>query len=95
MEHGANVAQADTDGSTALMLASSNGHEAVVRALVALGADVSQADKQGRTALMAASSRGHEAPSPATRAILTQLKAGECIRHSIYYRGKMCLRRSM
>ena len=49
----ADVAQVDQAGSTALMLASANGHETVVRALVA------QATPDGWTALMLACCNGH------------------------------------
>ena len=61
LEHGADVAKADTEGWTALMAASQHGHEAVVRALVELGADVAQAKTDGTTALMLATEMGHEA----------------------------------
>ena len=43
------------------MVASSQGHEAVVRTLIEAGADVLQADHGGRSALMDASNRGNEA----------------------------------
>ena len=50
------------DGSTALMLASYNGHYATVQILVEAGADKeAKDDKEGRTALIMASFQGHYA----------------------------------
>jgi len=47
-------------GSTALMLASSNGHREVVQALLDMGAEVNAADRGGTVnALSLASSNGH------------------------------------
>ena len=47
------------DGTTPLIIASSNGHMAVVRELLARGADVNARDNIGGTALHEASSNGH------------------------------------
>ena len=49
----------DSDGWTALLLASYSGCEAVVRELLAHGADVNTKAKNGWTPLMNASFRGH------------------------------------
>ena len=48
-------------GWTALICASSVGHEAVIRVLIGAGANVKQVDFDGSTALREASSGGHEA----------------------------------
>jgi hypothetical protein len=60
LEAGADVAQATTDGCTALMAASRAGHVECVRMLVLeAGTDVAQAAADGWTALMYASLMGH------------------------------------
>ena len=56
---GADVAQANQDGMTALLAASYGGDLECVRALLEADADVAQAQADGTTALMAASDRGH------------------------------------
>jgi ankyrin repeat protein len=48
------------DGGTALMLASQNGHQEVVRALLGAQADVNAKAGNGATALMLASKNGHQ-----------------------------------
>jgi ankyrin repeat protein len=55
----AEVNAKDTDGMTALMWASGNGHDEVAKALIAAGADVNAKTKNGVTALMVASKKGH------------------------------------
>jgi len=50
---------ASEDAITPLIAASSEGHIAVVKQLIAAKADVNAKDKDGTTALMAASARGH------------------------------------
>ena len=47
-------------GVTALMMASVNGHEEIVRMLIGNGAEVDKARETGATALMLASELGHE-----------------------------------
>jgi ankyrin repeat protein len=59
LDAGADVAKAATDGWTALIRASREGHVECVRALLAAGADVAQVDENGWTSLMAASMKGH------------------------------------
>jgi hypothetical protein len=59
LEAGAEVAQEDSDGRTALMAASEYGHLECVRALLEAGAEVAQASTDGWTALMAASEQSH------------------------------------
>ena len=58
---GVDVNKADRHGSTALMLASTNGHDACVRVLLEAGADVNKGDNGGITALMLASMGGSDA----------------------------------
>jgi ankyrin repeat protein len=53
------VDRTDKIDRTALMVASVNGHAAIVKLLLAAGADVDNADKYGWTALIDASGRGH------------------------------------
>ena len=53
------AADADSDGETALMHASSQGHTDIVKLLLANGADIETADENGYTALMMASLPGH------------------------------------
>ena len=48
-----------SEGLTALMLASFNGHACVAEALIAGGADVQAVSSQGKIALMMASINGH------------------------------------
>jgi len=50
----------DYDGRTALMLASSRGFKAVVRALLSAGADPNSEDTFGGTALLTACKHGHD-----------------------------------
>ena len=50
---------ASEDGITPLIAASSEGHVAIVKQLIAAKADINAKDKDGTTALMAASARGH------------------------------------
>lgn len=58
---GADVNATGKYGRTALEVAASRGHEAVVRLLLERGADVNAKDKyRGETALRAAVSGGHE-----------------------------------
>ena len=61
LEQGADVAAANNDGDTALMLAAINGHEAVAQLLLQHGADATAARHDGVTALMCAAGGGHEA----------------------------------
>jgi ankyrin repeat domain-containing protein 50 len=56
---GADVNAADTDGRTALHLASSCGRTDIVRILVQRGADLDAEDARGRTALHLSSRGGH------------------------------------
>ena len=59
LEAGADVAQADAEGLTALLCASEEGHLECVRALLEAGADFAQAATGGSTALMLASREGN------------------------------------
>ena len=56
---GAKVNAKTKNGATALMAAAQNGHNEVVKALLANGADVNAKTKNGVTALMMAILRGH------------------------------------
>jgi hypothetical protein len=58
LEAGADVAQANADGWTALIFASWEGHVECLRALLEAGADVALADLDGSTALIFASWEG-------------------------------------
>jgi ankyrin repeat protein len=57
----ADVNKADNVGRTPLWWAAENGHEAVVKVLIAAGADVNKSDNYGRTLLYWAVRYGHEA----------------------------------
>jgi ankyrin repeat protein len=59
VEHGANTAAQDQDGSTPLHEASRNGHLDIARILVMHGANAAAQDKRGSTPLHLASSDGH------------------------------------
>ena len=61
LEQGADVAAANNDGSTALMLAALGGHAALIQLLLQHDADVAAADNDGDTALSFAARGGHEA----------------------------------
>jgi ankyrin repeat protein len=63
LEAGADFAQDDDDGMTALMHASMHGELESMRELIDAGADVEQAAADGTTALMHASMRGDERES--------------------------------
>jgi ankyrin repeat protein len=58
IEAGANVNAKNSDGTTALMEASSRGYTEIMRLLIEAGADVNTQDKNGYTALMMATSNG-------------------------------------
>mmetsp|Transcript_2039 Transcript_2039/g.4441 ORF Transcript_2039/g.4441 Transcript_2039/m.4441 type:complete len:919 (+) Transcript_2039:171-2927(+) len=63
LEHGkdsVDVNAPSDEGITAIIAASSEGHEKVVQALIGAKADVDAKDKDGTTALMAAAVRGHK-----------------------------------
>jgi len=55
LDAGANIASADAEGRTALMLAAFNGYTEIVALLIERGAPVDDRDYVGRTALMYAS----------------------------------------
>ena len=78
LQHGADVAAARHDGSTALMFAAEGGHEAVAQLLLQHGADVAAANNDGLTALMCAAGGGHEA--------VAQL----LLQHGADVRGQQC-----
>ena len=59
LKEGANVNAKNSDGYTALILASSNGRTEIVAMLLEKGADVNAKDKYNATALIKASSNGH------------------------------------
>jgi len=61
---GAEVNAKASDGYTALLWASENGHSEVVKALLAKGAEVNAKTNNGATALMAASQNGHSEVVP-------------------------------
>jgi len=61
IDHGANVNARNDRGITPLYFASVSGHEAQVKALLALGADRSLASKAGYTPLRAAQVKGYYA----------------------------------
>ena len=62
IKNGADVAASDNNGRTPLSWAARNGHEAVVRLLVAMGGvDVNSKDSKGQTPLSWAARNGHEA----------------------------------
>ena len=56
-----NLDAVDAEGRTALIIASSNGHAAVVRALLDAGCDIDATDGAGRAAVGAAAAAGHTA----------------------------------
>jgi hypothetical protein len=58
-QEGIDVDRGNANGASPLHVASANGHEAVVGALITAGADVNHQNRWGFTALMAASSNGH------------------------------------
>ena len=59
LEKGADVNQADKDGTTPLHLACFKGHVDVARLLLEKGAEVDRAEKQGATPLFIACQEGH------------------------------------
>ena len=59
IEHGANVAAQDKDGTTPLHRASEEGHVDLARLLIEHGADVAAQDKYGTAPLHQASEEGH------------------------------------
>ncbi len=61
VQNGADVNQADGDGTTALILAAEMGDKAALALLLVAGADVNRADKKGETALTKAAEKGCEA----------------------------------
>ena len=61
LDHGADVAAANHNGFTALMLAARGGHEAVAKQLLDHGADAAAASHNGAAARLAAAQGGHEA----------------------------------
>jgi hypothetical protein len=61
IELGADVNEADDDGTTPLFIATKNGLEAMVRALIEAGSDVNKATHTGWTPLYIAAQTGHEA----------------------------------
>jgi ankyrin repeat protein len=61
LDQGADVDDADANGTTALLLAAFDGHTPIVRLLLDRGADVRARNVQGRTALMCAASGGFDA----------------------------------
>ena len=60
LARGAEIDRQDKYGWTALISASENGHQGIVKALLAAGADIDLQDTNGRTALIWASENGHE-----------------------------------
>jgi ankyrin repeat protein len=58
---GADIEATDSSGKTALLLASSKGHETVVQLLLENGQDTEAKDSNGKTALLLSSMYGHEA----------------------------------
>ena len=58
-QDGIDVNAKNSEGYTALILASSNGHKEIVEMLLEKGADVNAKDSDGWTALMWASRNGH------------------------------------
>ena len=61
LDDGVHKDSQNEDGTTALMWASYNGHEAVCELLITRGCNLDMQNKDGRTALMYASDKGHEA----------------------------------
>ena len=55
-----------TNGWTALMLASNNGHKEIVELLIEKGAEVDRGDEDGWTALMIASNKRTQGDRGAT-----------------------------
>ncbi len=60
LDKGADVNAKASNGGTALMVASQNGHKVVVQSLLSKGAEVKAKTKDGRTASMIASQNGHK-----------------------------------
>ena len=74
-ESGADVNKAGDDGVTPLLIATHQGHDMVVRALMELGADVNKATDDGVTALSIAVREGHTAIVQILRdAVLVQMQ---------------------
>jgi len=61
LEKGADVAEKDRSGQTALFPAPMKGHEAVVKLLLEKGADVERKSSTDRSPLWWAAEKGHEA----------------------------------
>jgi ankyrin repeat protein len=64
LEYGANVAETDDSGRTALHLAAQDGRSEVVRLFLEHGAEAKAKDENASTALSMAAANGHEAIAP-------------------------------